>query len=612
MTGWFKGRLAVIDEAYRSSSYMTRQKAKGLFLIMLLCLACVASVAAFDLYSGPYSSLVYVAIYGSMALPMVLAIHLIFRGKYQLAADQEFLASAIVVCVASVALDQNGHSEAFYFSSGYYHGAVILATSLFASRRAFLAVSGICIGWIPLYGLFCFPADDPFAAQVRLQGGFELTIATSLVACMAWVSMYLVDKALSRAESELEKNRKFQEDLEGMVLRRTQELDAARAVAERASQAKSEFLANMSHEIRTPLNGVLGASELLRQACLGDTQAELVQVISESGSHLLGVIQDVLDYSKIEAGGIQLESAAFLLEKVMRSVLSIFEVRAREKAIELVLDADCEPDQGVFGDETRLRQVLLNLVSNAVKFTSSGRVILSCRTVLFDGICQVRFGVRDTGIGMDEETQQRIFERFSQADTSTTRRFGGTGLGLSISRSLVELMGSNLELSSVPGVGSHFQFQVDFPAASDEDTRERDVVDGDRTAAFRILLVEDNAINQRMAIGLLGKFGCEVTLSRDGVEAMEQLERQSFDLVLMDCQMPVLDGLETTRRIRRWTGEPGFRGEAAATAIVALTADATAEIRANCREAGMNAYLSKPFKFNALKDTVFRWAGRKV
>ena len=388
-----------------------------------------------------------------------------------------------------------------------------------------------------------------------------------------------------------------------------EQLIQARDRAETANRAKSAFLANMSHEIRTPLNGVLGAVEMLRHTSLDAVQEEWTETIADSGNHLLGVIQDVLDYSKIEAGEMALEARSFALAPLFRSAHALFGAKAREKSLEFRLSAG-QGSPLVVGDEVRLRQVVFNLLSNAIKFTGSGSVALVVDWRVDDGICQMDVEVRDTGIGMDEAAMATVFERFSQGDSSTTRRFGGTGLGLSISRQLLRLMGSSLEVRSALGEGTAFRFRLELPQASGEETHEREAMQAQGAVlSGRVLLAEDNLTNQRVATGILQRLGLEVTIAGNGRETLALLEREDFQLVLMDCQMPELDGFQACRTLRSWKGLDGVRGRSAELPVVALTANATAQTRTECEDAGMDDFLPKPFRVAALRGILERWLG---
>ena len=378
------------------------------------------------------------------------------------------------------------------------------------------------------------------------------------------------------------------------------DLMAERDRAEAAARAKTEFLANMSHELRTPLTSVIGFAGLLKQSTgLGADQRRYVDRIATSSDALLGVINDILDYSKLEAEAVGLDPLAFDPRGMIAGAVGIVESQCEAKGLTLVQTADVSVPQGLMGDEGRLRQVTLNLLSNAVKFTGQGRVTVAA--TYDDG--RLRVAVSDTGIGISEEKAATLFRRFVQADASTTRTFGGTGLGLAISRRLIDMMGGTIGVDSQPGSGSTFWFEVPLVPANPEE--EALGHDGDATVdgTLRILMADDAPANRELVSAILGGMGLSIDTVENGAEAVEAVRSGTYDLVLMDMHMPVMDGLMATREIRAMTRELGHMP------IIALTANVQPEQVRLCHEAGMDAHVGKPIQVAELMATISRVLG---
>ncbi|HEV7913678.1 MAG TPA: ATP-binding protein [Albitalea sp.] len=386
----------------------------------------------------------------------------------------------------------------------------------------------------------------------------------------------------------------------------------AKEDAEAGAVAKSQFLATMSHEIRTPMNGVLGSLELLRRSGLNPEQQRLARTAASSGSTLMSILNDVLDHSKIEAGKLELAEAPMSLHDLVASVVSLFRGNAEARGLFLRLRVEPAASDWVVGDSQRLKQVLLNLVSNAVKFTDRGGVELVVSTLpSTPGNTVLSFSVRDSGVGMRPETLERLFSPFTQFDQQAGKTRRGTGLGLSISQRIVEAMGSRIEVESVHGEGSRFHFAIEFALHESEPPpagieTASGALDPLSTLSGTVLIAEDDEVNRMIARSMLESLGLTVVEAADGLEALAQARMHSVDLVLMDCQMPNLDGYGTTRRWREREQRLGLPR----TPIVALTANAFEEDIASSLKAGMDAHLTKPYTRNALRDEVRQWLWR--
>lgn len=429
-------------------------------------------------------------------------------------------------------------------------------------------------------------------------------------------SVGLIDRQCTEAEVlhymlEAEATR---QDLERSTndLRKLMEQSARAArEAQAAARDKSDFLAMISHEIRTPLNGIIGMTSVLLTKHLGAQERDCVETIRSSGEALLAVIDDLLDFSKVEAGRLELESVDFQPLEAIHQAMQIIKGAAASKSLSLKLNIDRSFPITVRGDMIRLRQVLLNLLSNAIKFTNKGVISIKAQTLSAsaDGY-ELRFAVKDHGIGIPEEQQKKLFQPFTQASASTARKYGGTGLGLAISKQIVELMGGRIGVESNPGHGSTFWFIVKLlpPEHNLLDSRlteETVVHTGAPSSAApeapHILLVEDNPLNQKVALIMLERLGYTADVASDGREALRHIERNRYDLILMDCRMPEMDGFEATRRIRA-TVEYGKQ-----LPIIAMTAGAYSNDREACLSAGMTDYLSKPVRELDLKNKLEQW-----
>ncbi len=496
--------------------------------------------------------------------------------------------------------------------AGIASGSVTVFTPIFKLYLAYLLLT-----IFPLVLRFCLIGDDYIL--LAFMALFYLTVMTGIglrisKSGLKSLELHFHNESLIKFMSHARNNSEdMNEELSIEIEQRKQAEKAlfkAKEVAEAASKTKSEFLANMSHEIRTPMNGVLGTLQLLRDSDLTESQKEYVSIAYNSGEALLSLLNDILDFSKIEAGKLKLEFIPFDLRMLVKEITVLLKQKADEREVELVADLDNELPEVLQGDSVRIRQILANLMTNAIKFTEKGKVTI--RIVILEKtekMVRVRLEVNDTGIGIPEESQRKLFNSFTQADGSTTRKYGGTGLGLAIVRQLVTMMRGRLGVDSEVGKGSSFWVEIAFEIPQNveiekQEERAKEVIE---SLQGHILLVEDNPVNQIVAKKMLEKSGLSYEVANNGEEAITRLKlSHEFDLVLMDCQMPVLDGYAATETLREMESDNGDKR----LPVIAMTANAMEGDREKCLSAGMDDYISKPVNQQALKSTLSKWLGK--
>ena len=501
-------------------------------------------------------------------------------------------------------------------------GQIVLAFILVGVSSSGISYSNLTWVYTAYVGFILVP----LVVRLFYIGGeiyYTLSAMTSFLLGAMVLAAYRINKSSSDAlilslenEALIKNLTRASRDLENLNQSLTSEIDHVKKIegklkkakeeAERMSRSKGEFLANMSHEIRTPMNGVIGTLQLLEDTELTESQHEYVNVAYKSADALLSILNDILDLSKIEAGKLELETIPFDLREIVKDVVVLHALKAEQMGIYLKSEIDETLPERLVGDPTRMRQVLVNLISNAIKFTKEGGVIVRIKLKLRDEKeVLIRVEVEDTGVGIPTNKHQKLFIAFSQADGSTTRKHGGTGLGLTIVRQLVEMMHGNLGMESEVEEGSKFWFVIPLGIACEAELSATEVVELDKPVRLegRILLVEDNPVNQMVAKKMLEKIGLQSELAENGVEALELLKRDSFDAVLMDCQMPEMDGFKATSLWREQEAQSGDGH----LPIIAMTANVMEGDRERCLASGMDDYLGKPVRQAELGVDLQRW-----
>jgi len=603
-----------LNSAYRDRAFFVGLKARLLATLTVLVLAFVPLNIAKTLWYHPPETLPRVALNLFAGAAGMICLRFLFRGKLEQAGNGFALtlvlgvhATVLFFAATTRALQPLGVGiQLFAFDLVFIVFAVVFASRLVATAVfALIAVDHVCYHHFMLQGADFDPSAQ-FPADTLLREGL---VTMGMIFLLGMALMRMIETAHRRSEESIRQTQGMNENLERMVSERTRDLEAASRQAMAASRAKSEFLANMSHEIRTPLNGIIASSDLLtRRSDLPQEARDHLRLIYESGDLLLKILSDILDFSKIEAGQVVLETRPFELLPTVADTVALMAQRVAEGSVRLEVAVAPELARWFVGDSHRIRQVVLNLVSNAVKFShAGGRVAVSVSSDAPPGSpVPVRFEVRDSGIGMDEAATARIFERFTQADTSTTRRYGGTGLGLAISFRLVEMMGGILKVTSAPGKGSVFFFTIPLQPGEAGAAEPAAAATLETRLGMNVLVAEDNAVNRKIIGAQLRQLGCAVTMAVDGEETLAALQRDPPpDVILMDCHMPRLDGWETTRRIRGWVSSPhAAEQKASAIPILALTASVFPEERIRCREAGMSGFVAKPVRLAELQQAL--------
>jgi signal transduction histidine kinase/CheY-like chemotaxis protein len=604
--------FARLDSLYLGRSYFAAMKARLLAAFNFLLLVFIPLNIVKLLWVQPPELATRFVLNLFFGLAGLGSLFWLYKGRQELAGNWLVLSSALPIHLTNLLWTGYAEPLAVAIQIFVFDVVILLLALVFASRR--MAVAVLLLIMACHLAFWAKALQDPmpgsmaFAADTMTRDGL---IAMGFLFCLGITLMTMMEAAHRRRDEALRETRLLNENLEKLVSERTRDLEEATRRAHDASRAKSDFLANMSHEIRTPLHGIVASSELLLgRADLSPQAADQARLIADSGDLLLKVLGDVLDFSRIESGQLSLETHRFELIPLVRDTAALVASRAKTGGVQLIVTWAPGLPEFLEGDSYRLRQILLNLLSNAIKFTPAGgqveiTVSAENQTQPLPGI---RFEVRDTGIGMDEPARERIFERFAQADVSTSRLYGGTGLGLAISDRLVRMMGGKLQVTSTPGQGSVFFFTLPLPTATggpDPLTGHRDA---SRSLGLQVLVAEDNAINRKILGAQLEKLGCRFTMTCNGREALAVLSQGPLpDVILMDCDMPELDGWEATRQLRSWEKDAGATSrqiEASRLPVVALTAATLPEERQRCFAAGMNSYLPKPVKLAGLAEAL--------